>query len=377
MSFPIVLVAFIFALGCASPTQQVQPFASTPLIPHANEEIVVENLLILVDASGSIRKGDLFQQEKTLVEQFFRNAPRGHYKSGQIVFGGEKRQTTAFSFFNRTRMVDAASRIEFLDRSSELHQVLDEARVMLEDRSGHAAIVIFSDGKPNAHRGSHPGEELALRSAVELAAARRGATCFFTVQTSDDPEGAVFLQDLSHVTRCGDYRTAASIQSITPLHAFERSVFLSEQLPDVAAGGIDRDADGVANDLDRCPQSPRGERVTSEGCWRSTLLFFRHDSSQITDAGAQRLYRVARTLKRIPNSRIRIDGFADSSGPTIYNQALSDRRAQAALQYMESQGIDPKRFRVRALGESNPRLPNDTPPNRSANRRIEFSQQPK
>jgi OOP family OmpA-OmpF porin len=377
MRLLVALVATILALGCASPSQEVKPLAATPMVPRANEEIVVDNLLIIVDTSASITRPDPFQEETTLVQSFVRAAPDGNYHSGQIVFGGEGRQATPLSRFDRVRMADAARRIEFLDQSTELHEVLDEARSMLLERPGRTAIVVFSDGRPTAYRGSQPGKKMALHSARQIAAARSDTTCFFTVQSSEDPAGAAFLKDLSRVTSCGSFRAASSLRTVGALHAFERSIFFPRSLPAVSAAPPDRDADGVPDARDRCPESPRGNRTTSDGCWLAPAIYFRHDSSAISETAQQQLFHIAKILEQHPGFEVRIDGHADSSGTKEYNQALADRRAQAAQSYIEMQGINPDRFVVRAFGESSPRLPNDTPPNRSGNRRVEFSRNPK
>ena len=58
---------------------------------------------------------------------------------------------------------------------------------------------------------------------------------------------------------------------------------------------------------------------------------------------------------------------------TIYNHGLSERRAQAAADYLAGQGVDASKMSVRGEGELNPAYSNDTRDGRAKNRRVEIS----
>lgn len=68
-----------------------------------------------------------------------------------------------------------------------------------------------------------------------------------------------------------------------------------------------------------------------------------------------------------------IYGHADSTGPTTYNQKLSERRAEAVVNYMVERGIEQERLTIKGFGESRPAAPNDTPEGRQKNRRVELN----
>jgi OOP family OmpA-OmpF porin len=84
------------------------------------------------------------------------------------------------------------------------------------------------------------------------------------------------------------------------------------------------------------------------------------------------------TLQRYPQVQIEIDGYTDSKGTDVYNQALSERRANIVDQYLTSHGVDPSRITaVKGFGEADPVDTNDTDAGRQRNRRVEFKvQQP-
>ena len=64
-------------------------------------------------------------------------------------------------------------------------------------------------------------------------------------------------------------------------------------------------------------------------------------------------------------------GHTDSTGPDVYNQKLSERRAQAVAEYFASEGQVPREtLRVSGMGESEPIADNGTEVGRSRNRRV-------
>ncbi len=66
-----------------------------------------------------------------------------------------------------------------------------------------------------------------------------------------------------------------------------------------------------------------------------------------------------------------IYGHTDSTGPTTYNQKLSEKRAQAVVNYLVNKGIDSSRLTPRGFGESQPKAANTTKEGRQKNRRVE------
>jgi len=69
---------------------------------------------------------------------------------------------------------------------------------------------------------------------------------------------------------------------------------------------------------------------------------------------------------------IAIDGHTDWAGPEIYNEGLSDRRADAVRDYLISRGMDPSRLIARGFGETRPVTRNTTDEGQALNRRAEI-----
>lgn len=143
----------------------------------------------------------------------------------------------------------------------------------------------------------------------------------------------------------------------------------------VAKGPGDEDGDGVTDDKDACPGTPRGIAVDERGCWAmSNALLFAFDSAVVK----KEFYPVLNETKKIfddyPTMKVQIDGHADATGSDAYNQKLSERRANAVKNYLvKSVGIEASRLSAVGFGESKPAYPNDTAENRSKNRRVEFT----
>jgi outer membrane protein OmpA-like peptidoglycan-associated protein len=77
------------------------------------------------------------------------------------------------------------------------------------------------------------------------------------------------------------------------------------------------------------------------------------------------------TLERTAGNRIFIAGHADATGPSEYNQALSEARARAVRDYLVDRfAIDPGRLEIAGYGDTQP-LPG-TDPVDGINRRVEF-----
>ena len=70
--------------------------------------------------------------------------------------------------------------------------------------------------------------------------------------------------------------------------------------------------------------------------------------------------------------RVEVRGHTDSTGDRDYNQKLSERRADAVVEYMIKNGISPERVRSVGFGQTRPVASNETREGRRKNRRTEF-----
>ena len=101
---------------------------------------------------------------------------------------------------------------------------------------------------------------------------------------------------------------------------------------------------------------------------------FDFDKSDVQGSeAARRLDQVADFMKRHPDVKVLISGHTDSKGTDEYNQALSERRAKTAADYLVGKGIERSRMTTKGYGESRPIDTNETDEGRQHNRRVEFT----
>ena len=142
-----------------------------------------------------------------------------------------------------------------------------------------------------------------------------------------------------------------------------------------AAGAIiGHQMDQQAKEIDQSIPGAKVERV-GEGIqvtFESGLLFD-FDSDVIKPTAASNLQELARSLNKFGNSNILIVGHTDSQGDDAYNMALSQRRANSASAYLQSQGVPSSRVSTSGRGEAEPVASNDTDAGRAQNRRVEIA----
>jgi outer membrane protein OmpA-like peptidoglycan-associated protein len=101
-------------------------------------------------------------------------------------------------------------------------------------------------------------------------------------------------------------------------------------------------------------------------------LTFDFNRAEVRDQFRQPLLDIADALREFPRARIVLEGHTDNRGRPTYNQALSERRADAVKTFLISQGISASRIASRGVGEAQPVATNATAEGRELNRRVEL-----
>ena len=99
---------------------------------------------------------------------------------------------------------------------------------------------------------------------------------------------------------------------------------------------------------------------------------FESGRADLIQDSAGLLDRLIETALRCPAANIEIAGHTDADGDDASNQALSERRAQAVIDYLVKAGLPADRFTAVGYGSAQPVAANDTDEGKAQNRRIEF-----
>jgi OOP family OmpA-OmpF porin len=158
----------------------------------------------------------------------------------------------------------------------------------------------------------------------------------------------------------------------------------------------DSDGDGVSDQFDKCPNTPAGTVVDGSGCpikfpAIDTSLFvrkgamgmgmaapiaysniqFEFDSSVLRTSSYPVLDATSADL-RASGSKVELDGYASSEGTAAHNLVLSKDRATSVKTYLVNSGVDAKKIKIKAYGETHPIADNSTEEGRVLNRRVQF-----
>jgi outer membrane protein OmpA-like peptidoglycan-associated protein len=102
-------------------------------------------------------------------------------------------------------------------------------------------------------------------------------------------------------------------------------------------------------------------------------VYFEVGSAAVSDDAKQQLKQLADSAVQLKGYIIQVAGYTDSSGNAEFNQELSDKRADAVVNYLQQECKVPL-YRVLApegMGESNPAGSNESQQGKKENRRVE------
>lgn len=172
--------------------------------------------------------------------------------------------------------------------------------------------------------------------------------------------------DTGLVFHLGESRSTASAVAPTPAPA--------------APAVVDSDGDGVPDNRDACPDTPRTCAVDDRGCPIMVEEFaciemnveFAFDSAEVPAAYFDEIRRVSDFMVANEDTVAALGGRTDNMDAEEYNQNLSERRAAAERQVLIDRfDVSPARITSTGYGESQPVASNATAAGRERNRRVE------
>jgi OOP family OmpA-OmpF porin len=113
------------------------------------------------------------------------------------------------------------------------------------------------------------------------------------------------------------------------------------------------------------------QQLFSEMLAKGTIRFETGRSSLDPDSSGL-LDHLIEIALRCPTNNIEVVGHTDTDGDGATNQALSEKRAQAVVDYLVKAGLAAGRFSAIGYGSTRPVAANDSDDGKARNRRIEF-----
>jgi len=391
--------------GCATgQVQTPQPLFSPYALEMDQYEPKVDNFMVILDKSSSmswkyneqkrftIAKDLLNAVNQTLPEMKVNCALRTFGTSG---FGEPTALIYGPAEYSRKEFQGALDATERAIGRSPLGAAITAAAADLKESEGQIAVIIVSDG---ADMDTTP-----ITAANAMKAQFGDRLCIYTVLVGDDPAGETLMKQVADAGRCGFSVRADEFKDSGDMGDFVKNVFLAEVVKPVAEP-MDSDGDGVTDDLDRCPNTPRGVKVDvhgcpldsdgdgvadyldkcpntpkgatvdARGCWTyAAKVMYDFNSAEIKPEAFPMLDEAVLILKKNPEMKVEIDGHTDSKGSAAYNMNLSERRAKSVMKYFVDQGVEAERLTTKGFGLTKPAASNDTKEGRAKNRRVELT----
>lgn len=397
--FIAAVIAVALAAGCA-PRRHFQPVFQpkdlTADVQSGDYAQNAEHFLFILDASRSM--ADAYQGRrklevaKAVVDHITRTLPDIGYQGALRVVGGigfgnggmEKGKPPEtemiYSFTDWATTNDMTTALQsVVDPAGEnvMGLAIERARDDLSNTTGRVVLIVVSDGL---------AEDRPVAAVERLKAEFADRLCIYTVVVGESILGQRILEQVAGASgSCGFSENADNLMTGPGVASFVRNVFLTRtpEAPVVAEVApektameknepIDADGDGVLDDADDCPGTPKGVVVNAQGCWVIENVLFEAGKWLIRPTYFASLDQVAHALIVNSGLHIELQGHTDTVGTAAENMELSRKRAEAVKLYLLNKGVPEARLVALGYGFSEPVAANNTEAGRAKNRRVEL-----
>jgi len=392
-------------------------------------ESKVAHFMVILDASSSMSNKYLgfskFENAKEFLDAMNQTLPdlkfNGALRTFGYSFNGSKKLPSPFyepTEYSSSEFDAALKAIKKPGGISPLAKAINTASDDLTSTQGQLAVIIVSDGVDMHNAPAVAAEKMKSQLGDRL--------CIYTVLVGDSYEGEKLMERIAGKTTCGFSVRADGFKTSNDMASFVKKIFLTEVMdsdgdgvydnldrcpdtpkevkvdaqgcpidsdgdgvhdhldkcPNTPAGvkvdnkgcPLDIDGDGVADNLDQCPDTPMGATVDARGCWTyASVVLFDINSAEVKSEAYPMLQEAVLIMKKNPDLKVEVDGHTDSTGTAAYNMTLSVKRAEAIKDHFVNNGVDPNRLTTKGFGITNPAASNDTKAGRAKNRRVELT----
>lgn len=167
---------------------------------------------------------------------------------------------------------------------------------------------------------------------------------------------AVYNQVSSYLSELNPFGFNESVKRIVPYDEAVNLYFV-KNINDIDAGSAYK-----------ADYSKEADEVLASGEWN---INFDTGSANISSSSANTIETIYNLLIQAEDTKLKLEGHTDNSGSTATNYDLSQRRAQAVVNFLRGKRIPQSRFQtVIGKGEDEPVANNSTAGGRAKNRRV-------
>lgn len=105
---------------------------------------------------------------------------------------------------------------------------------------------------------------------------------------------------------------------------------------------------------------------------RMNNIFFETNKYDLSEISQPELDRIAELINEYPSIKVSVEGHTDNTGNAEFNQILSQKRAEAVVEYLLAKGVSENKISAIGYGDTKPVDSNDTEEGKAKNRRVEL-----
>ena len=363
VSLMVLVLGFVLT-GCAGLSTTERPDLgcssnnANTMLKSGDYQKKVDNFLIIEDVSSSMgeRMGELYNSKLDVsrnLSQCLNNSLPDNFdvNAGMRIFGVKNELIYGMSKYSKEGLGGAANSLVTTGGTTPLASAISNASADLNDLSGNAAVIIFSDGNNTV-----PANPVA--AAAEMKQYYGENVCIYTVHVGVEPKGKMAMEQIADTGKCGFATDRSALESAAGMDKFVSDVFLTKVIRKPAPAPVMKKPAPVI-------QKPV-EKVAM------TLYFeFDFDKADVRPDNHDEAKKIADAMKKYPEAKVLLEGHTDDRGSDEYNMSLSRRRADSVKMYLvEKLNVNASKISTVGYGESSPIASNDTEAGRQKNRRV-------
>lgn len=277
-----------------------------------------------------------------------KTVPALDYTSSMFLFAPFE-EASQPGVFNKAALMDDVSDVstdfDIFNRQTAMGNGLMDIDPVISGLSGTTGLIIFTDGDSNL--GADP-----VAQAKALYTKYGNDLCIHVVSFADTNRGKMIIDEIRGLSSCSEVADYNSLMAPGAMDAYAKKVFYAEEA-----------------------EAPAPAPVPAVSTAKETITFslnFGFDKDAITDEMIPVLEEAKAILDEDMNAEFEVAGHTDATGPTAYNQSLSERRAASVMTWLENAGVSASRLEAKGYGELSPKYDNGTKEGRKLNRRVEI-----